>query len=107
MIELVLLTFPILIFACFVWLFVILCTMALASRRNRSAIVWGLLAVVFGLFAMIFLACLPSRRPRKSTWEQLTTGWRWQPLYKTSPNPYRDEAMPHALSYIERREPWL
>jgi hypothetical protein len=39
---------------------------ALASHKNRSAVTWGILGFLFGLFALLVCALLPAR-PR-SAW---------------------------------------
>jgi hypothetical protein len=39
---------------------------AIASHKNRSTVTWGILGFLFGLFALVVCALLPSR-PR-SAW---------------------------------------
>lgn len=91
----------ILALALLLWPFAIICTIALAARRGRSIIAWTVLAMVFGIFALLLLACLPDRhRPRRSLAQLLTPEWR-QGRIKTSPNPYLVREEPRLIK--ERR----
>lgn len=44
----------------FIWIFLgILCSI-IAGRKNRSVGAWLVLGILFGIFALIIIACLPS-----------------------------------------------
>jgi hypothetical protein len=38
-------------------------TAALANSKGRSPVTWGILGFLFGIFALIACAILPSRKP--------------------------------------------
>ena len=50
-----------------VWLALGVLTGGVASTKNRNVAIWGALGLLFGLIALIVVACLPQRRPT-SAW---------------------------------------
>jgi amino acid transporter len=45
-----------------IWFAFAICSAVVAGSKNRSAIGWLLLGVIFGIFALIIVACMPSLR---------------------------------------------
>lgn len=45
-----------------IWILIISWTATMASRKGRSAFLWGVLAFFFSIFALIVVLLLPSKR---------------------------------------------
>jgi predicted PurR-regulated permease PerM len=46
-----------------IWVAIIWGSVQIANSKGRSAVLWGILAAVFGLIPLIIVAILPSSEP--------------------------------------------
>lgn len=66
------------------WIFLGIICSIIARRKNRSVAAWLVLGILFGIFALISIACLPSVQTSEEAFEEAQTKMNKQSIDKES-----------------------